>query len=156
MEPSTTERFSIKVYRDSTGRVVAVDSNVAVYVKEQRGFHFAYTPAFKALGYSAESVDKAIEDLDKDCKVFFEVHSREGTLEATLQGFGWVRNESQSRVERQAPPPRPQLRKGFRTPPVRRAPKTNHVRIDAYDCAPTIPFVKPHQVQHRTYDLQRA
>jgi hypothetical protein len=72
--------------------------SIPVIVTKRSKFWIAYNPSLKTYGYSDKSKEAAFKDFDAAIKTFFHVQDTLGTLNKTLLGLGWIREDKQINV----------------------------------------------------------
>ena len=91
-------KTTLKTIKDSNGNTIALEiDNVNIRIDTHKKSWTAFSPHFKAYGYSSESEEAAIDDLQDSIAIFFRVHSDRGTLEQALMNFGWKKVENRFR-----------------------------------------------------------
>lgn len=80
---------TIIINRSAEGGFEITTHGIPYAIKEDASGFYAYSPVFKTLGYSANSIEEATQDLDNANKEFFEVHLQRGSLPRALARFGW-------------------------------------------------------------------
>lgn len=85
----------VKQITDANGNTISIEASFPLLtrVTDSKGW-IAYSPHFKTFGYSKESEEKAVEDFDRAIHLFFDIHSKRGTIEKALICFGWRKIEN--------------------------------------------------------------
>lgn len=84
----------IKTFEDAKGNTIRVEGRVPVFSRkrtETSKYWIIYSPHLNSIGFSTESEKKAIADLERAIKVFFDIHTTRGTIEKALLTFGWTK-----------------------------------------------------------------
>ena len=64
--------------------------SVPVFFKKEKRHWVAYSPDLRTFGFSKRSQADALKDFDKAAGIFVRIHLQRGTLEKTLENFGWA------------------------------------------------------------------
>ncbi len=81
--------ISISQAPEGDGGILLEVTNYPVAISNKGGKWTAFSPIFKVLGFSSESEEAALGDLEQSLSLFFKVHLKNGTLDEALENFGW-------------------------------------------------------------------
>lgn len=86
-------KANIKTFHDAKGNTIKVEGLIPLFSRkrdEDSKSWIIYSPHLNTFGYSTESEERAISDFERAIKVFFDIHTKRGTLEKALTTFGWT------------------------------------------------------------------
>lgn len=88
---------NIKTFHDAKGNTIKVEGLIPIFSRKRTDnskYWVIYSPHLNTFGQSNESEKKAFADFERAIKVFFDIHSKRGTIEKALLTFGWTKVEN--------------------------------------------------------------
>jgi predicted RNase H-like HicB family nuclease len=80
---------TIVILRDATHAIVSITGEFPVAITKNTNSWVAFAPDLVTLGYSTESAEDALEDLQAAIDQFFRIHRARNTVDDALQSLQW-------------------------------------------------------------------
>lgn len=88
-EPILTPELQIQ--EDDNGNIIGIIATLPLLESQDDNGYYIQCPLTKTIGFSAKSIELAVEDHDVDIDIFFKTHLRRKTLKTALASLGWYR-----------------------------------------------------------------